>query len=529
MADLGVSGFVYLTAICVLAAGLVLVLFALLDRHPPRSPHQTTSDPVSFLFHGDDLEHASGPASRVLARTNLDADPDDPLAGPGWNEVSRILRPRFPDLPANAAQALHQAPCSIPARDPDDHARLELDAIHGKLGLTVVDETAPDAADRHLAILQTGELRAMAGAANLFPYPIWISRADGRIVWANAAYEKLKDRPGQLSGQRSNVLSTLNFDIPDSEDKASQRVAVETDDPDRSDWFSVTRMRSGHNGFLSFAIDINPVVEAEIAQHRLVQTLTKTFAQLSTGLAIFDRNRQLALFNPALIDLTALPAEFLSARPDMQSFFDRLRDNHMMPEPKNYAGWRQHIADLVVAASDGRYHETWSLPSGLTYRVTGRPHPDGAIAILIEDISAEMSLTWRFRSQLDLGQAVIDTLDEGIVVFSPTGALTFSNAAFHAMWKLDPESSFAEMTAQDATRHMRAMCEKTDFWTDLRHFLPRTTGRHIWFADIRMNDGTSVECRVAPVTGGATLVGFRLRPVLQVAGTTAQGATAPSG
>lgn len=72
------------------------------------------------------------------------------------------------------------------------------------------------------------------------------------------------------------------------------------------------------------------------SKHRknFVQTLTKTFATLSIGLVIFDRNRQLMLFNPALIDLTTLPADFLSARPNLLTVFDKLRDNQIMPEPK---------------------------------------------------------------------------------------------------------------------------------------------------------------------------------------------------
>ncbi|KAA0913255.1 diguanylate cyclase [Aquicoccus porphyridii] len=529
MAGLGLWGIAALVAICTVAAGLALALFALLERRGTGRPNHAAPDPVAFLFDGEQLDHASEAAQTILARTQLDGDPTDPFSDMSWNKVSRILRPRFPDLPRSAAQALQKAPCTIPADNPQDHARLDLVAIGGKLSVAIMGEAPPCASDHHLTIIQTSELRAVARAANLFPYPIWISRTDGQVIWANAAHAKLTNNPRLLSEQGQGILSTLDLDIPETSDETSQRVAVETGDPDRADWFSVTKMRSGQNGFLNFAIDINPVVEAEIAQHRFVQTLTKTFAQLSTGLAIFDRDRQLALFNPALIDLTALPAEFLSARPDLQSFFDRLRDNRMMPEPKNYASWRQHIADLVVAASDGRYHETWSLPSGLTYRVTGRPHPDGAIAILIEDISAEMSLTRRFRSQLDLGQAVIDTLDEGIVAFSPTGALTLSNTAFCTMWKLDPESSFAEMTAQDATRHMRAMCTKTDFWTDLREFLPRAFDRHVWFTDIRMKDGTPIECRVAPISGGETLVSFRLRPVLQGADASANVISAPPG
>jgi PAS domain-containing protein len=57
-------------------------------------------------------------------------------------------------------------------------------------------------------------------------------------------------------------------------------------------------------------VDVTEIVRAQQAQKNFVQTLTKTFATLSIGLAIFDRNRQLMLFNPALIDLTALPPIF---------------------------------------------------------------------------------------------------------------------------------------------------------------------------------------------------------------------------
>jgi PAS domain-containing protein len=81
-------------------------------------------------------------------------------------------------------------------------------------------------------------------------------------------------------------------------------------------------------------LDITEIVRAQQAQKNFVQTLTKTFATLSIGLAIFDRNRQLMLFNPALIDLTALTADFLSARPNLLTAFDKLWDNQIMPETK---------------------------------------------------------------------------------------------------------------------------------------------------------------------------------------------------
>ena len=48
-------------------------------------------------------------------------------------------------------------------------------------------------------------------------------------------------------------------------------------------------------------MDVTEIVRAQQAQKNFVQTLTKTFATLSIGLAIFDRNA-INAFNPALID-----------------------------------------------------------------------------------------------------------------------------------------------------------------------------------------------------------------------------------
>ena len=58
----------------------------------------------------------------------------------------------------------------------------------------------------------------------------------------------------------------------------------------------------------------------------------------------------------------------------------------------------------------------------------GRPHPDGAIAFLIEDISAEVALTRNYRAELEMGQALLDVVEDGFAVFSSSGIMMFCNA-----------------------------------------------------------------------------------------------------
>ncbi|TMV38357.1 diguanylate cyclase, partial [Thioclava sp. BHET1] len=152
-------------------------------------------------------------------------------------------------------------------------------------------------------------------------------------------------------------------------------------------------------GRLLFALPADGAVQAETSLRSFIQTLSQTFAHLKVGLAIFDRRRQLVLFNPALSELTGLEPEFLSSRPTLFSVLDAMRERRMIPEPRDYKLWRREMMELEAAAATGQYLDLWSLPGGQTYRVTGQPHPDGAVAFIIEDISEEMSVTRTLRAE----------------------------------------------------------------------------------------------------------------------------------
>lgn len=181
----------------------------------------------------------------------------------------------------------------------------------------------------------------------------------------------------------------------------------------------------------------------------------------------------------------------------------------MIPEPKDYGSWRRRIVELEAAAAEGSYAEVWSLPDGRTYRVSGRPQPDGAIAFLFEDISAEISLTRRFRSELEVGQGVLDAIEDAIAVFSAGGILVVTNGAYGELWGEDPDTSLTDIDVLQATRRWMALTAPTPVWGDLRDFVTRNHDRTDWAADLRLRDGRALICRVVPIAGGATMVRFQ--------------------
>jgi PAS domain-containing protein len=323
-----------------------------------------------------------------------------------------------------------------------------------------------------------------ARAAEQLSMPLWHTDATGNVVWSNAAYKAL------LRGDGRKALALVEG-----------RISLDT--CDNAQWFDIViRSDIGH------ARPVDDLVRAESSLRDMVQAMAKTFAQLPTGLAVFDHSRHLQSFNPALADLTGLSPEFLSRRPSLIAMLDGMRDRNMIPEPKDWKGWRHQLADMERAAASGQFEDTWALPGGQTYRITGRRHLNGGLALMIDDISTEIIRSRRYRADLELCQRVVDTLEEGIAVFASTGQLVMSNTAYAALWGHDPGEQLAPMGFARMAAQWRALSAPSTLWTEAEEFCARLDDRAPWQAEARLLDGRLIACRFVPLSDGATLVGF---------------------
>lgn len=511
-----------IVAFLLLTAAIVLLLANLIRAKPSAQPNpilaQSPSNPV-FLFDETRLIDCS-PSGRALLAQSL------PL-GDDWACLMGFLNPRFPRIEERLAKIVELGSFSDVSHVQNGVATLVEATYSG--GLTKITLSDPDMMDgpgvavaiAHRAALD--EMSVLRETISNAPLLAWRENADGDVIWANTRYLSLAGLVSQTGPILSWPLPRLfersaTLPSPTLPSKNQQRQAITVAGKPPA-WFELRSETSGTD-LLCFATPADHAVAAETTLREFMQTLSKTFAQLPIGLAIFDKDRKLQMFNPALLDLTNLPADFLSMRPSLLSVLDAMRERNLLPEPKDYHGWRRQIIEMEKAASSGLFQENWALADGQTFRVTGRPHPNGALALMIEDISTEMQRTRRYRSELELGQSVIDQMAEAIVVFGQTGQLMWSNTAYNQLWDHDPNATLGEASISNLSAHWKSLSAASKIWVEIDEFVHTIGDRQAWTGELRLSDGRLIRCRIAPVAGGATMIAFATAPNTELASIT---------
>jgi PAS domain-containing protein len=469
-----------------------------------RTLMQEAEGSITFLFDDETLTDAT-PLAHDLMQYR-EAHRSD------WDNFLALLAPRFPHLRSQCGDlAVVGKKLIKPANDQNDW--IEAEFWNGMARLTLVqDRNHPDETiDPLTATAMEHELETLRSIGEDSPQLIWKHDAEGVLIWANRSYMELSEIIHPI-GQNDVLPWPPRAIFKDTARPAGAAPVidmhrVDVPDLDKPIWFEITSLKRGTDT-IHFAVDASAVVFARDAQRSFVQTLTKTFAQLSVGLVIFDVDRRLVLFNPALVDLTLLPTSFLIARPTLFSFLDRLRDNQMIPEPKNYVSWRNQMVALESAATEGSYHETWPLPNGQTFRVTGKPHPNGAIAFLLEDISDEVSLTRRFRSQIDIGAAVIDNLTSAVAVFSSAGLLVLANNAYQDLWGTQSDGAISSRDFLEELQIWQTTSAPSPVWVKLQESITRGTSDASWDGSVWLDSHIEIVCQYSPLPDGNHQITF---------------------
>jgi len=238
-----------------------------------------------------------------------------------------------------------------------------------------------------------------------------------------------------------------------------------------------------------------------------VEAHRRTLDHLSTGVAIFGPDHNLAFYNSAYRKLWEIDAGFLDRHPADSAVIDRLRAARRLPEQQDFRTWKAQLHRAYRASAPATYE--WHLPDQRTLRVVTTPNPDGGVTYLFDDVTERLNLERRFDALIRVQGETLDNLTEAVVLFGSDGRVRLYNPAFEKMWQLSP-------TMLDEHPHIEAVIEQCrmfhrdhETWRSLRAAITAIDSREPIFRRIERVDGSVVDCRTVRLPDGATLVTFQ--------------------
>ena len=356
---------------------------------------------------------------------------------------------------------------------------------------------------------QSWETEALHALVAEGPLIAWHRTATGEVRWSAG---QIRTRTGAVTPEQAVELIVarmrLNRQPAVAGEPQKSRIEIVVGEGAETVSLHVVEIVRQDGSRIGFGTDAGSAAAAERTLARFVQTMTETFAHLTVGLAIFDRNQTLALFNPALVQMWQVEPAWLARRPSLRDILDELRAIRRLPELEDFHSWRARLLGLFENTEAADYEELWHLADGSNIRVLARPHPHGALAFTFDDVTERMRLEQRYRHSIDLRRATLDGLAEGIAVFGANGLLQFVNQAFHEIWGTDGDTIYAAMHARQLIGLCEEIAAEPDVWQKLHGFITGEESRRAWTAQLRTGTGRVLTARFAPLPDGSTLAIF---------------------
>lgn len=340
--------------------------------------------------------------------------------------------------------------------------------------------------------------------------PVWLRDDDGRIGWCNAAYVKAVEAASadeaiekQVELLESRQRQALGRAISRGQ-SYRKRIQLTTGGDKRQHDLVVIPMDGASAGA---AIDVTAAETARSEVDRQIQTYGRALDRVATAVAIFSAEQKLTFFNDSYLKLWGLDAAWLASEPSDGAILDRMRDMGALPEMANYRDWK---AKTLSCYKNGPKKENWwHLPDGRVLHVMGERRPDGGVTYLYVNETNRIALESRYNALINVQGETLNSLKEGIAVFTSDGRLELYNTAFAFVWQLSPEALAEKPHIDDIILRCGKLYENPVVWRDLSRAVTAFS-EHRDFQDGQMlrSDQSIVDYTAVPLPDGAMILIF---------------------
>ena len=345
------------------------------------------------------------------------------------------------------------------------------------------------------------------------PFPMWYRGPDLKLGLVNSSFVHA------VEAQDASEVIERGFELIDAEGEdsaiASARKAQETGRIEsrmqpaiirgERRMLRIVNVPLATGAVAGFAVDFQDLEDARTELSRHIESQRELADRMTAGTAQFDADRSLSFYNRPFVVMTQLDPEWLAESPEFDRILERMRDNHRLPEVRDFPAWKAERREWFTSAEEV-VEEEWTLPHGDHIRVVAQALPDGGLRLFLEDRTEQLRLASARDTLLRVRAATFDNLFEAISVFASDGRLYLWNRRFLEDWELDEEwlaehprvdelvpAMARKLVNPTAAAQIREMVRQT---TNERQSsngrISMTDGRHFQFAAVPLPDGNAL-------------------------------------
>jgi signal transduction histidine kinase len=356
---------------------------------------------------------------------------------------------------------------------------------------------------------QQAEADAQRALLEALPCPVWTRDPDGRLTFVNQAFARAVGAADAASAV-ANGCELLDVSVRAEIERQRTRGSAYSDHAvsvsGTHSIFDVfeTPTRHGSAGICQDVTELE-ALRSEFAS--TVEAHRRTLDQLSTAVAIFAPNHNLAFYNSAYRTLWEIDAGFLDRHPADSAVIDRLRAARRLPEQQDFRAWKAQLHRAYRAREPASYE--WHLPDQRTLRVVTTPNPDGGVTYLFDDVTERLNLERRFDALIRVQGETLDNLAEAVALFGSDGRVRLYNPVFEKMWQLPPDMLDEHPHIEAVIEQCRRFHRDHETWQSLRAAVTAIDRREPVLRRIERTDGSIIDCRTVRLPDGATLMTFQ--------------------
>lgn len=339
-------------------------------------------------------------------------------------------------------------------------------------------------------------------------FPVWVSDSKGKLIYKNSTYKKFTNFDADEEEQ--DLYKDMHEDIIQCVNKKeSVKLTQQIIANGNRGIFDISILPAKKDGFaVGWAQDITERQKLDNEIKKYAAAYTDLLESSSSAMAMYGVNKQLQFYNHAFSKLWGLNEKWLDSKPTYGEVLEKLREKRKLPEQADFKAFRDQQLRWFQELSEP-HNEFYYLPDGTELRVIVIPHALGGILFTYDNITDTLAMERSYNTLVAVQKETLDSLKEGIAVFSQSGRLELYNPSYEDLWPYEPNFLKQKPHISELIELSKDHIVFEESWQNFKNnLISEATHRKNKVRRLNFKDGKVVDVITIPLPDGKNLLSY---------------------